>query len=149
VIEDLEKELLLARGELGSAGAQLQRRTQDMLHLDKEYSALLKDYDSASKEKALLAGECGRLEAEAARGQALAAGLREEVDGLKEVLIESSLEMERCRDELIKGERDREVVRLERDEAELRIEKLERLLSDREKEAERWRDNYYAIRNKY
>jgi hypothetical protein len=33
--------------------------------------------------------------------------LQEEVEKLKEVLVESSLEMERCRDELIKGERDK------------------------------------------
>jgi chromosome segregation ATPase len=53
-ISELEKEQTLLKGDLAQSNNQLQRRTQDTILLDKEYTNLLKEYDLISRDKSFL-----------------------------------------------------------------------------------------------
>lgn len=72
-----------------------------------------------------------------------------EIKNLKEVLMESSMEMERCKEEFLRLDRDKErLVRGVKD-CETENMRLKALLTERDLEARQWRDTYVAMKARY
>lgn len=63
--------------------------------------------------------------------------------------MESSMEMERCKEEFLRLDREKErLIRINHD-CETESMRLKALLADRDMEARQWRDTYVALKARY
>lgn len=69
-----------------------------------------------------------------------------ELKGLKDLLVESSLEMERCKGEFLRLDKEKEVLLAKLREMDLENDTLYRIRLEMEEEARIWRETYYLNR---
>lgn len=72
--------------------------------------------------------------------------LSREVKALKELLMESSLEMERCKGEFLRLSQEKDLLVGKMRELDLENETLYRVKLEMEEEARVWRETYYTAR---
>ena len=73
--------------------------------------------------------------------------LNREINNLKDLLMESSSELERCKDEFIQMGRERDILLVKLRELGHENDALYRIKQEREQEGREWRDAYYRSRN--
>lgn len=72
--------------------------------------------------------------------------LSKELKSMKELLMESSLEMERCKGEFLRLDKEKEVMMGKLRELDAENETLYRIKLEMEEEARIWRETYYLNR---
>ena len=68
---------------------------------------------------------------------------------LRELLLESSNEMEKCKDEFLRMGREKDVLLLKLRELGEDNDLLHKIKHEKEEEARGWREGYYLSRNRY
>jgi hypothetical protein len=72
--------------------------------------------------------------------------LCKEIRNLKDLLLESSLEMEKCKDEFLRIGREKDLLSVKVRELGYENETLHRMKFEKEEEARGWRESYYLSR---
>ena len=72
--------------------------------------------------------------------------LYREIRGLKDLLLESSLEMEKCKEEFIRIGKEKDLLAAKVRDLGFENESLLRLKVEKEEEARGWRESYYLSR---
>lgn len=72
--------------------------------------------------------------------------LCKEIRNLKDLLLESSLEMEKCKEEFIRIGREKDLLSVRVRELDYENESLHRMKIESEEEARGWRESYYLSR---
>lgn len=75
--------------------------------------------------------------------------LLKEVQNLREVLRESSVEMQRCKEEFLRIEREKDRLLRASREWEVDSARMKQILAERDMEARQWRDTYVALKSRY
>lgn len=147
------------KSELMVAGlrGELHQKNTDLL---RENERLVRTVDAYEKELVLIKEENRQLlhgaQVDTTRVRVTADQLADEnrhlvleVKNLREVLLESSIEMERCKEEFIRLDRDKErTMRMNR-ELEAECARFRALLTERDLEAMQWRESYTALQRRY
>jgi hypothetical protein len=71
------------------------------------------------------------------------------VRNLRELLVESSNEMEKCKEEFIRMGKERDLLIGQLRELGCENDVLQRMKHEKEEEARGWRESYYVSRNHY
>lgn len=98
--------------------------------------------EDLNKEMTVLRAENDRLAVMGSDNSAL----YREIRGLKDLLMESSLEMEKCKEEFIRIGQEKDMLAARVRELGFENESLHRMKLEKEEEARGWRESYYLSR---